>query len=165
MHTSINIDFKLKFKFSFKIMLSILIFKFFSMYFVYNYAYFTWFTTSTTLIIPLIIKLTSPHRFIHPSIASKTIAHLKLVPDVQYSLRCRKLNAFNIPSRRCLLGGHSITIVCACVYCVLMFISANGKFLKCWSKFVFFCIEKEEILLCRHFGRLSFRQSDVIFLS
>lgn len=128
MHTSINIDFKLKFKFSFKIMLSILTFKFFSMYFVYNYAYFTWFTTSTTLIIPLIIKLTSPHRFIHPSIASKTIAHLKLVPDVYYSLRCRKLNAFNIPSRRCLLGGHSITIVCACVYCVLMSISANGKF-------------------------------------
>lgn len=28
---------------------------------------------------------------------------------------------------------------------------------------IFLCLEKGEILLCRHFGRLSFRQSDVIF--
>lgn len=131
MHTYINTDFKLKFKFSFKIMLSILMFKFFSPC-----------ISSKIMLIshgspPQQIwlyhfKLSWHHHtglyIVHPSIVSKTIAHLKLVPNVYNSLRCRRLNAFNIPSRRCLLGGHSITIVCRCVYCVLMSISANGKF-------------------------------------
>lgn len=46
-----------------------------------------------------------------------------------------------------------------CVLYVWLSLSANVEKIR-----TFLCIEKGQTLLCRHFGSLRFRQSDVIFL-